>query len=170
MTGQSAFETLSTELFENIISQVNRPPDLNALCLVSRSIYQRVVPRLYHSWKYHGLQHSQKSLRPFLQTIIWRPDLAAHIRVLDVREWGDYPQLEYEQGCPWTDPFHGTTTQWTIKRRKGMKIGRVNFAITISKKRGGRTKTTRTRTVRAMNLTPLRSTQILMPKICQKTI
>jgi hypothetical protein len=40
-----------------------------------------------------------------LQTIIWRPDLAAHFRVLDFREWGDCLQLEYEHGCPWTDPF-----------------------------------------------------------------
>jgi hypothetical protein len=119
MASQSAFETLSIELFEDIISQIIRPPHLSALCLVSHTIYQRAVPKLYHSWKYHGLQHPQKSLRNFLQTVIWRPDLASHVRVLDIREWGDCPQLEYEHGCPWTDPFqwfHGPIDDKTEER------------------------------------------------------
>lgn len=105
MATQSSFELLLTELFENIITRIYWASDLGTLCLASRTMYQRVIPSLYQSWRYHGLQHSQKSVRIFLQTIIWRPDLAAHVRELDLREWGNCPELEYLHGCPWTDPF-----------------------------------------------------------------
>jgi len=109
MASQSALEMLSVELFDNIVSQIDDIRDLSTLCLVSRTIYQRAVPKLYRSWRYRGtglIKHSQKSLRTFLQTVIWRPDLAAHVRVLDVREWCDCPTLETEVRCPWTDPSH----------------------------------------------------------------
>jgi hypothetical protein len=103
MAGHSPLETLSTEIFENIISQIDEPQGLSRLCLVSHAIYERAVPKLYQSWTYHGLDHSTKSLRNFLQTVIWRPDLAAHVRTLDVREWGHCRRLENEYGCPWSD-------------------------------------------------------------------
>ena len=103
MTSHSPFETLSTELFESIVSRIDEPRDLSMLCLASRAIYQRAVPTLYQSWTFHGLENSSKSLRNFLQTVIWRPDLAAHVRTLDVREWGHCPRLENEYGCPWSD-------------------------------------------------------------------
>ncbi|KAE9370888.1 hypothetical protein N431DRAFT_42898 [Stipitochalara longipes BDJ] len=103
MASHSPFETIAIELFEKIISHIDEPRNLSALCLVSRAFYKRVVPTLYQSWTYHGLKHSSKSFRNFLQTVIWRPDLAAHVRVLDVREWGHCPRLENQYGCPWTD-------------------------------------------------------------------
>jgi len=103
MASHSPFGMLSIELFEDIISQIDEPRDLSMLCLVSRAIYERVVPKLYQSWTYHGHEHSSKSLRNFLQTVIWRPDLAAHVRTLDVREWGHCRRLENEYGCPWSD-------------------------------------------------------------------
>ena len=35
--------------------------------------------------------------------VIWRPDLAAHVQLLDFREWGHCPRLENEYGRPWDD-------------------------------------------------------------------
>jgi hypothetical protein len=101
MASQSALEILSTEIFEQIVSQIDEARDLTNFCLASRSIYQRAVPKLYQCWTYYGLVHTTKSLRSFLQTIIWRPDLAAHVRALDIREWGHCERVEDQYGCPW---------------------------------------------------------------------
>lgn len=51
----------------------------------------------------YGLKHSDISLRNCLQTVIWRPDFAAHVQLLDFREWGHCPRLENEYGRPWDD-------------------------------------------------------------------
>lgn len=57
-----------------------------------------MTPKLYHAWSYHGLTDPKKSLRQFLQTILWRKDLAALVEEVDLREWGneygDCPRLE----------------------------------------------------------------------------
>ncbi|KAH8672633.1 hypothetical protein BGZ60DRAFT_429955 [Tricladium varicosporioides] len=92
--GQSALEQLSNELFDNIFGHIAKPQDLDKISRTSKTIYHRAITRLYTSFSYLGLKHDQKSLRIFIQTINWRPDLAAHVRTLDVREWGDCPKLE----------------------------------------------------------------------------
>ncbi|KAF4631609.1 hypothetical protein G7Y89_g6528 [Cudoniella acicularis] len=93
MAGASVFE-LSNELFDAIAIYIHKPRDLSNLCLASRIIYHRTTPKLYSSWTYHGLEHSQKSFRNFLQTTNWRPDLASYVKMLDVRERGNCPRLE----------------------------------------------------------------------------
>ncbi|KUJ17264.1 uncharacterized protein LY89DRAFT_718006 [Mollisia scopiformis] len=99
MAGNSPLEKLSNEIFDNIFQHITKASDLTSLCLVSQTIYHRSVPKLYHSWSYHGFTHSNKSLKFFLETVIRRPDLAGHVKVLDLREWGDCPKLEdYVEG------------------------------------------------------------------------
>jgi len=88
----NTFENLSNELFESIIDHIKETRELSTLCLVSRAFYHRVVAKLYHSWSYHGLEHSTESIRLFLYTILERPDLASHVRTLDIREWGKCPR------------------------------------------------------------------------------
>lgn len=39
-----------------------------------------------------------QSLRSFFQTIIWCPDLAVHVEVLDLREWRYTPRLDHYMG------------------------------------------------------------------------
>jgi hypothetical protein len=86
-------EGLSTELFENIISHSN-PREKAALSRASRRLHEKVIPNLYSSWEYHGLDHSFRSLHCFLRAIIENQGLASRVRCLDIREWGDCPRLE----------------------------------------------------------------------------
>lgn len=92
MATEKVFNDLSNELFENITKYFDEPRELSVLCLVSRDFYHRVVPKLYQSWSYRGLEHATKSLRSFVKTLLWRPDLAAHVKTLDIREWGNCPR------------------------------------------------------------------------------
>lgn len=102
----SRLERLSNELFDTILLHLPSQRDLNSLSLTSRNLYHRTVPTLYSSWSYHGLHPSllypvtkhYKPLRQSLETLNWRPDLAAHVKELDLREWGDCPRLEHYLG------------------------------------------------------------------------
>ncbi len=98
MANQSALEGLSNELLDSILIYLNTPQELNNLSQTSRALYHRVIPKLYHSWSFYGLKHTQNSLRAFVDTILWRPDLAAYVQVLDLREWANAhcpcPRLE----------------------------------------------------------------------------
>lgn len=40
------------------------------------------------------MRHSPTHLKRFVDTLNWRPDLAAYVLELDLREWGDCPMLE----------------------------------------------------------------------------
>lgn len=91
MGEQSPVESLSNKIFADILNHVTIQ-DLTSLCLVSHNIYHCTAPKLCYSWSYNGLTHSDNSLKSFLKTIIWRPDLAAHVKVLDLRDWGDVPK------------------------------------------------------------------------------
>jgi hypothetical protein len=97
MENESHFEKLSNELFTNILQHITTMQDLTSLCLTSHNIYHRTVPMLYHSWAYHGLTHSNKSLRNSLKTIIRRPNLARHIKVLELRDWGKVPKCKFQR-------------------------------------------------------------------------
>ncbi|CZR56412.1 uncharacterized protein PAC_06300 [Phialocephala subalpina] len=102
----NSLESLSNELFDAILSQITSKRELNFLSQTSRSLYHRTTPKLYQSWSYHGLHPSLlrpvtkhcKLLRQFLETINFRPDLAAHVKELDIREWGDCPRVEHYLG------------------------------------------------------------------------
>jgi hypothetical protein len=50
MVSPSSFESLLNELFENVIA------DLSILCLVSSTIYQKVVPELHWPYIYYRLK------------------------------------------------------------------------------------------------------------------
>ena len=99
MATGSVFENLSNELFESITDHIEEPRELSTLCLVSRAFYHRVVPKLYQSWSYRGLEQPTGSIRSFLQTILARPDLAAHVKTLDIREWGKCPRECHPESC-----------------------------------------------------------------------
>lgn len=97
-------EGLSHELFASILSHISSQRDLNNLSRTSRTLYHRTVPALYHSWSYHGLAQNPSDNRPwkkFLETINWRPDLGAHVKEVDLREWGNCPRLEEYVGHFW---------------------------------------------------------------------
>lgn len=96
----NSLETLSSELFDNILIYITTQHDLNSLSRTSKTLYHRTTPSLYRTWSYHGLQQEVQPLRQFLETLNWRPDLAAHVKELDTREWGNCPILsDYEGDC-----------------------------------------------------------------------
>ncbi len=107
MGTQSPLEGLSNELFDSILAYLNAPQELNNLSQTSRAIYHRVIPKLYHSWSFHGLKHTRNSLRIFVDAILWHPELAAHVQVLDLREWSEgdrpCPRLEDNLGSRYWD-------------------------------------------------------------------
>lgn len=112
MRPQNYLEALSNELWEGILHYLDEISDLRTLSLVSRGIYHRVIRRLYGSWKYYGLQHTSKSLRLFLQTILWRPDLAAHVQTLDIREWMHTPRLKQNSNEWYVEPEEIQELRW----------------------------------------------------------
>lgn len=114
-------EDLSNELFDNIFSYVTAQRDLNSLSRTSRTLYDRTVPKLYRSWSYHGLEEEgSKRLRRFLETIHWRRDLGAHVKELDIREWGDCPRVEEYVGNFW-ERYEDREKEKELKKKEAQK-------------------------------------------------
>ncbi|OCK74956.1 hypothetical protein K432DRAFT_386497 [Lepidopterella palustris CBS 459.81] len=78
---------LPTELVTQIIAHLSgRTNDLCNLCLVSLIMKSITEPILYYLYSYEMFKQAY-SFRPFLRTIIRRPELAAHVRVAKIRVW-----------------------------------------------------------------------------------
>jgi hypothetical protein len=54
-----------------------------------------------------------KPWRKFLETINWRPDLGAHVKEVDLREWGKCPRLE-----EWVGEFWSRAEEREAERRE----------------------------------------------------
>ncbi|KAL2059909.1 hypothetical protein VTL71DRAFT_10064 [Oculimacula yallundae] len=87
-------ELLAEEIFTLILSHVKTPAELANICQTSSHLCARVSPVLYSKFEYRGLRRERKRLRRFWLTVLWKPDLAASVKELDVGEWGKCPRLE----------------------------------------------------------------------------
>ncbi|KUJ17635.1 uncharacterized protein LY89DRAFT_668939 [Mollisia scopiformis] len=114
-------EDLSNELLDNIFQNIPSQRDLNSLSKTSRALYHRTVQELYRSWSYHGLQQEIKPLKQFLETLNWRPDLAANVKELDIREWGDCPRLEDHVGMYSEEEYEERERVKEVKRKEALR-------------------------------------------------
>ena len=77
-------ENSPLELIEKAFSCLTDTQTLGALSLVSKSIHGLVEPLLYHTYKIDD-KVSERTLYPFLCAIISHPQLANHVKRLDIR-------------------------------------------------------------------------------------
>jgi hypothetical protein len=108
MTMARGLESLSTELFDQILSHVTTYDERRSLSSVSRHLNKKMIPHLYNSWCFDGNKHTFRSLHYFLRSILLNPEIASHVRKLDIRKWGidepeDYPMSDGSDGGTYDD-------------------------------------------------------------------
>jgi hypothetical protein len=87
MASHGGLETLSAELFSEIILYLPACQDRVSLSLVSKRLYDKVIPYIYSHWEFNGYDHSFKSFYLFLRTMFENRVLASHVQSLDIRDW-----------------------------------------------------------------------------------
>jgi hypothetical protein len=82
-------EALSAELFDQILSHISEYDERRNLSSVSRALNKKMIPHLYTSWCFDGNKHTFKSLHYFFRSIVLNPELASHVRKLNIRQRGN---------------------------------------------------------------------------------
>ncbi|KAE9381859.1 hypothetical protein N431DRAFT_476620 [Stipitochalara longipes BDJ] len=87
MANYNGLEVLSAELFSDVLDLLPALQDRLTLSLVSKPLYNKVIPYIYDHWDFNGYDHSFKSLYLFLRTMVENQVLASHVHIFDIRDW-----------------------------------------------------------------------------------
>lgn len=115
MQDQGQPEMLPVELWL-LVASFLAPDSLRNLCLVSKAFRLLTQPKLFRHYKQPGSSSDPCSLQPFIRVCLARPDLAAAVRKITVRDFSDH----------WKGKFTGpetTTSEW--KRKYDFEIQRL---------------------------------------------
>lgn len=115
---------LPQELFNTVLDYTEHDGlDLRTLCdlrLLDRQWCGVVNVRMFSRWVYDGDKYSFLSLWKFLRTVISKPDIAALVRTLDVRNWGFHPGKTSETNCHIELPQKDLETVRHVVRKAGL--------------------------------------------------
>ncbi|KAF2495102.1 hypothetical protein BU16DRAFT_561408 [Lophium mytilinum] len=78
---------LPVELIHEIFSYISNQADLSRLSRVSRHLNAVAIPFVYETYPNGDNSAPWRSFRPFLRTIIARPDLAQLVKRIELRRW-----------------------------------------------------------------------------------
>ncbi|KAF2141128.1 uncharacterized protein K452DRAFT_319365 [Aplosporella prunicola CBS 121167] len=90
---------LPEELLDRILSETN-PQTLTCLAQVSRKFHRLAASRLRYASHTHHSNEDHHHFRQLLSTLIRRPDLAAHMELVDIDD------MQWEETPP-VDPYEG---------------------------------------------------------------
>ncbi|OCL13098.1 hypothetical protein AOQ84DRAFT_385636 [Glonium stellatum] len=93
---KAEFSDLPSELIIDILSQIKRKRDLLNVSLTCKAFSKLAEPFIYRQYRNVHVLSEWISFRPFLRRIISRPDLAAHIKLVELRSWTTRLRGPYE--------------------------------------------------------------------------